>query len=140
MKKWLLAGAALLSSAAGAHETTLDSEWCSGRGEQLVLLQHQNWSEADIIAATPVGCDAMTKSCGQLDHDDYSFTRSAAGAHCESLSGAAKAIFFGPDTFLNDEPIAGMKVAKHHVLYSVDQGIEFGCYVCATIQPQPIDR
>ena len=116
----------------GGHETDLQGEWCTGEGERLQWVSSHtlNADEIGEVAAGEIDqtCGPIQdRSCGQLDHDDYGLSRLAAKSMCGAL---ARPVFFGPESFLQDDVVPELGIGKHHLLYSLDQGIEFACYIC----------
>ena len=116
----------------GGHETALQGDWCTGEGQQLQWVSSHTLDADEITAIVEAEFEQtcggeQDRSCGQLDHDDYSFSRVAANSLC---GGIAQPVFFGPASFLADDEIPELGIAEHHVLYDLDQGIEFACYIC----------
>ncbi len=133
----------VMTAASWAHDTELQLDWCSAAGDQLVSVGQYQLSEQDIsgtlsTARTNGPCiiDGIDRSCGQLDHDDYAMARSAAYFQCYAANPLARPVFFGPEEFLNDQPMVGSGTALHHTLYTLDLGVEFGCYICLSSPPR----
>lgn len=131
-----LATALMLSFGVIAHEEPMESDWCSGG--QIAVLGHFSLNHkllAKFKGETNAVCSQF-KSCGQFDDDDYNVSWRTAHSFCAAFSeaeinrsavdddGTVRPIFYLPLSFKNSE-------VNHHLLYSIDQGIEFSCAACS---------
>ena len=122
------------------HQTALKSGWCSGDNEETSEVSYHQLEEQEILDFAAMFAKSQSnglsksiangKSDAGFDHDGYSTSKSVADGVCAAEVEQSQAIFFGPETFLDDTPVVGTNTSMHHVAYSVKQGIEFGCYVC----------
>lgn len=128
----LAAGALLWQSAALAHSELPDADWCS-RGVPTPVAQFEIFpvtlrAEREREQQCSAG-KSLAKTCGQFD-DDYGTSRRSATRLCDSHAaahpgpgdiGSVIAVVVSPASYLH---------ADHHVLYSVDEGLQGMCVRC----------
>ncbi|TQV86470.1 hypothetical protein [Aliikangiella coralliicola] len=126
----------IFPSVAIAHEEAMESDWCGG-GEITILGYFKlNAALLKNFKGEDNAVCSQLRSCGQFDDDDYGISRRTALNICRSFSEAelevrtigdhetVRPIFYAPASIKNSE-------LNHHVLYSISQGVEFSCGMCA---------
>lgn len=135
----LFLSAALLSlsvlGSVSAHEEPLETGWCQGGSITILATMKLYHKPLTYFKSESQVCSDL-KSCGQFDDDDFKTARTAADGLCSTLAEAEKTLQqLGDDgtvrpIFISPNSIKDSDV-NHHLLYSIDQGVEFSCGLCS---------